>query len=555
MYRLPAQLLKRVQPSTDSFETLNMINCWLRECETTHMRCAQRRVERSGETPTRLLQVQPLNPCSKAYLRQTTQIPKDARYATLSHCWGQHMPIKLEINTLQEFLDGIDVDRLPPTFQQAIMLTKSLGIEYIWIDSLCIIQDDKDDWANECSRMASVYMDSFINIGANAAGDSRGGLFQQRSWKSVNPLSVHLTNIPTSWHRKPVVLWPSYSIGNLLDHAPLGDRGWVVQERLLASRTVHFLKHKVVWECDECQASETDVTGKLEDYYFSKRAYLATPIAPSNGAADLITQFLETWGNIVSLYSTGKLSVATDKLVALSGVARYMYENRQDNRALRYYAGHWSQDFELQLTWYTSPFSTGSRSQTYVAPSWSWASYDGKVSFPSPYGETSLAQLISIETFPQSDPFGAVSASSRGYVRFRGSLCRATVPHLEHRDEEGSPSTLRLLWSGVNIECIVLSFDEPDEVVTLEDSLEEQISFVIFGISHTYYYGESLQGILLQLTGVQRGQYRRVGAFRVDHDSAEDDNIGALTDAFGAMEIPEQYYEQRGNDWYEFMIV
>jgi hypothetical protein len=553
MYRLPVRLLKRVQPSTDSRETLNMIHYWLRQCETTHMRCAQRRGERSRQIPTRLLQVQPLIPSPKAYLRQTAQIPEDARYTTLSHCWGQYMPIKLERRTLQAFLDGIDVGRLPPTFQQAIMLTKSLGIEYIWIDSLCIIQDDDTDWANECTRMTSVYMNSFVNIGANAAGDSRGGLFQQRSWKSVNPLSVNLTYIPTGWYRKPVVLWPNPGIGALLDNAPLGDRGWIVQERLLAPRTVHFLKHKVVWECDECQASETDVTGKLEDTYLYKRTYLAVPIAPSHGAGDRITQFLNTWRDIVDLYSTGKLSVATDKLVALSGVAKYMFEHRQDNRTLRYYAGRWSQDFELQLMWSASPVNTGSRSQTYVAPSWSWASYNGEVSFPNYYSRTSLAQLISIETFPQSDPFGAVSASSRGYVRFRGLLCRATATNPSRLHDERGPSTLRLLSSGINIECVDLSFDEPDGVVILENSVEQQNSFVIFGISE----GGSLQGILQQLTGIQRGQYRRIGVLRVDERWAEDeqDHIGALTDAFGAMDMPEQYYEHRGNDWYEFMIV
>ncbi|KAF7671147.1 hypothetical protein GT037_010708 [Alternaria burnsii] len=464
------------------------------------------------------------------------------------------MPVKLQRSTLPAFLDGIDVDKLPPTFQQAIILTKSLGIEYIWIDSLCIIQDDDIDWANECTRMTSVYMNSFINIGANAAGDSRGGLFQQRSWKSVNPLVVPLTHIPSGWHRKPVVLWPSYPIGNLLDHAPLGDRGWVVQERLLASRTVHFLKHKVVWECDECQASETDVTGKLEDFRFSRKTYLAVPVAPGNGRAGRIREFLGTWTNIVSLYSHAKLSVATDKLVALSGVARYMFEHRQDNRAMQYYAGHWSQDFELQLTWRATPFNPGSRSRTYVAPSWSWASYNGKVSFLMPYEETSLAQLISIETFPQSDPFGAVSASSQGYLRFRGPLCRAAVTHLGHWDEVWGSGTLRLLWSGINIECPDLSFDEPDEVVLLEDSAEQQNSFVVFGISQSHFI---LQGILLQLTGVQRGQYRRIGIFQVDNPFPKDEQspFVSLLNAFGAMDIPEQYYEQRGNDWYEFMIV
>jgi hypothetical protein len=305
----------------------------------------------------------------------------------------------------------------------------------------------------------------------------------------------------------------------------------------------HFLKHKVVWECGERQASETDVTGKLEDCYFSGRTYLAVPEGPDDGAAHRIVKFLDTWYDIVNLYSTCKLSVASDKLVALSGVARYMFEHRQDNRALRYYAGHWSQDFELQLTWCASPFSTSSRSQTYVAPSWSWASYNGEVSFPHTYDKIPLARLISIETFPQSDPFGAVSADFRGYVRFRGLLCRATVTHLEHWDEEGSPSTLRLLWSGVNIECINLSFDEPDDVVILEDSVEQQNSFVVFRILRS---GRFLcQGILLQLTGVQRGQYRRIGVFQVHEDFEEDgaDHFGPPKNAFAAMDMPEQYYE------------
>jgi hypothetical protein len=542
-----------------------------------HMRCAQRRGERSRQTPTRLLQVQPFEPSSKVYLRQTAQIPANARYATLSHCWGQYMPVKLQRSTLQAFLDGIHIDSLPPTFQHAIVLTKLLGIEYIWIDSLCIIQDDDNDWANECSRMTSVYMNSFINIGANAAGDSRGGLFQQRSWKFVNPLSVRLTYIPTNWHRRPVILWPNPQEGNPLDHAPLGDRGWVVQERLLAPRTVHFLKHKVVWECDECQASETDVTGTLEDRIsnLSKRTYLAVPIASSNGAAGRITQFLSTWSDIVNLYSNGKLSVATDKLVALSGVARYMFENRQDNRALRYYAGHWSHDFEIQLTWSASYFSIGFRSGTYVAPSWSWASYNGEVVFPRPGRKTLWAHLIGIEILPESDPFGAVSASSPSYIRIRGPLCRATVTHLSRLGDEQSPSTLRLLWSGVSIECVDLSFDEPDEVGILEDGVEQKNSIVIFGIMQ----GEDsddrpFKGLILQLTGVQRGQYRRIGTFRVDDflprsleewqkqdqlgaiiEEDEQDHFGALKDALSAMDMAAQFYEQRGNDWYEFTIV
>jgi hypothetical protein len=231
------------------------------------------------------------------------------------------MPVRLEQNTLQAFSEGIDIAALPRTFREAIGLTKALGLDYLWIDSLCIIQDSPNDWAYECTRMSAVYMGSFVNIGANVSADSCGGLFCQRSWKSVTPLAVRLTYAPIGWHRKPIVLYPK-GADNILDHTPLGSRAWVAQERLLAPRTVHFLQHKVVWECDECIASESDVTGKLEGKF--KRTYLARPIATHDNLTDSRNQFLDTWAYIVNFYSGGKLTVATDKLIAISGVARYM---------------------------------------------------------------------------------------------------------------------------------------------------------------------------------------------------------------------------------------
>jgi hypothetical protein len=188
---------------------------------------------------------------------------------------------------------------------------------------------------------------------------------------------------------------------------------------------------------------------------------------------------------------------------------------------------------------------------------------------------------MGIEILHESDGFGAVSASSPGYIRMRGPLCRATITHLSRLNNESTPSTL-LLGSGVNIECVELSLDEPDEVAILKDSNEQQNSVVIFGIMQ----GEDaddrpFEGIILQSTGFARGQYRRIGAFRVDDllprsledwqrqdslrsifgsncredEEDEPDHFGALKDAFSAMDMPEQYFEQRGDDWYEFTII
>jgi hypothetical protein len=572
---LLGRLLRRVQPSTGSWETFNDIHYWLRECEKAHTRCAKRRREQPRQMPTRLLEVGAFEPGPKVYLRHSPQIPPDSKYATLSHCWGGYMPVRLEEKALQAFSDGIDITSLPRTFREAIGLTKALGLNYLWIDSLCIIQDSPDDWAHECTRMSSVYMGSFVNIGANAFPDSRGGLFCQRSWKSVTPLAVRLTYTPIGWNRKPIVLYPN-GHGNILDHAPLGSRAWVAQERLLAPRTVHFLQHKVVWECDDCFASESDVTGNLERKPFGNRTYLARPIAAHDNPTNSSNRFLHKWADIVKFYSGGKLSVATDKLIAISGVARYMQAMLWVDGPLQYYAGHWSHDFEIQLTWSASYFSPGSRSRTWIAPSWSWASYNGEVLFPRPHQRTLWARLTHIDIHPISDSFGAVSS---GLIRMRGPLCRAvTTQSTQLIDEEESPKTLRLLGSGIEIECVDLAFDDANEA-EVEYCSEQQNHLVLFGVMQ----GEDtddrpFNGIILRLNEGQRGQYRRIGAFRIDDllprsleeqqkqeqlyaifggdpEKLERDDFGALKDAFSAMDMPESFFEQRGDDWYEFSII
>ena len=559
---LLGRLLKRVQPSTGSRETFNDIHYWLRECENAHARCARRRREQLRQMPTRLLQIGAFDPGPKVYLRHSSQISPDSKYATLSHCWGQHMPVRLEQNNLQAFSEGIGIAALPRTFREAIELTKALGLDYLWIDSLCIIQDSPNDWAYECTRMSSVYMGSFVNIGANVSTDSCGGLFCQRSWKSVTPLAVRLTYAPIGWHGKPIVLYPRGG-GNILDYAPLGSRAWVAQERLLAPRTVHFLQHKVVWECDECFASESDVTGKLEAKPFVKRTYLARPIATYDNPTHHSNQFLETWADIVNFYSEGKLTVATDKLIAISGVARYMQSMLWGDGPLQYYAGHWSNNFELQLMWSASCFSVGNRLRTYIAPSWSWASYNGAVLCQRPYQETLWAKLIHIDVRPVSDSFGAILS---GFIRMRGPLCRAVTTHPTHHVDWGSQKTITLLGSGVNIECRSLTFDEANEAEIIEDHGDQQNHFVMLGVMQSEVPGRRpFQGIMLRLTGSQRGQYRRIGAFRVDDlvprslqeqqtqeklrlmfsddpEQDERDDFGALKDEFNAMDMPEMFF-------------
>ncbi|KAI9695278.1 MAG: hypothetical protein M1820_008740 [Bogoriella megaspora] len=263
--------------------------------------------------------------------------------------------------------------------------------------------------------------------------------------------------------------------------------------------------------------------------------------------------------------------MATDKLIAISGVARYMQATLWGSTPLQYYAGHWSHDFEIQLTWSASLFSAGRRSETYIAPSWSWASYDGEVSFPYPSRVTLWAKLIHISVSPVTDPFGMVSS---GFIRMRGPLCMAVATRsADVVDEDERDNTLLLLGTDTVIDCVDLGFDKSIESGSATDNAEQQSQLVLFGIKQAEDSSDRpFEGISLRLTGHQRGQYRRVGGFRVDEylprsleeeqrrapeyalfpnggaKLLEQDHFGALMDAFHAMDMPEEFFEQRGDN-------
>ncbi|KAF3809524.1 hypothetical protein GCG54_00012808, partial [Colletotrichum gloeosporioides] len=153
-------------------------------------------------------------------------------YVALSHCWGHHQPAKTTKATLD----------LPKTFQDAITVTRALGIDFIWVDSLCIIQDDPDDWAKEASQMASIYRNAYITIAAtSAAGGEEGFLYDRRRriYKSTVELSGKIRHFftrcfidhsPFSRHDKTISSRP----------LPLITRGWCLQEQILSPHLVHF---------------------------------------------------------------------------------------------------------------------------------------------------------------------------------------------------------------------------------------------------------------------------------------------------------------------------
>ncbi|KAL1647068.1 hypothetical protein SLS58_002838 [Diplodia intermedia] len=184
-------------------------------------------------------------------------LPSDTRYATLSHCWGGKLPLKLTKSTLARYTNGIPADDLTPKFRQVVQVTRKLGLDYLWIDSLCILQDSDDDWAHESSRMGRVYEGATINIVAASASDSNGPLFsntvqRDTAQQGFRDYFITMPNVLDN----PFLCCDEGIWQNDVSTSPVARRAWVLQELLLAPRILYFCKNQMFWECSELQACE-----------------------------------------------------------------------------------------------------------------------------------------------------------------------------------------------------------------------------------------------------------------------------------------------------------
>ena len=370
-------------PSEISVEgRTRIIRAWLDECCSSHDACGHDKVDEAF-LPTRMLDLQARSePGWPIVLVESINLKRQIyRYATLSHCWGTAEVIRTTKSSLVRRKLCIQWSELPRTFQDAITIVKALNVRFLWIDSLCIIQDDESDWKRESARMASIYSNSYINIAATGASDSRGGCFSARSIKHVSHC-LRTTSFPIFSNNGSVVfVRPSFdsihhrysahitSKSNPLDTetAPLLSRAWVFQERQLAPRTLHFHPSEMIMECRSSLCCEC--TGLDNVVSRSRRGSLDLK---SLGNSEV----LDHWLDVVEQFSRLRLTFESDRLPALLGVATVF----QQRLNCGYLAGLWEMDISRGLLW-DSTRHQAMHSQRNTrwqhspfAPTWSWAS-------------------------------------------------------------------------------------------------------------------------------------------------------------------------------------
>ena len=366
-----------VPGNTASTDSVMQVQRWLRRCSLTHKNCGN--VDGNVPLPTRLIDV-------KSGLRLVNTKGMHGRYICLSHCWGTPATMtgtqtyKLTQGILERCTKSIDLNQLPRTFTDAIVFTRKLGLRYLWIDSLCIIQDDQDDWRHEASLMANIYENAYLTLGATVSSSDAGGLFRS-NLPIHDPIELH----GRTRKGENFTAFVRQQLPHQLTLEPLFQRAWILQERYLSPRFLHFAANELVWECKdgmdcECNANkllesmESDPIGycnAFKSYYIE--AFTAPPYR-----VEVI------WRDIVSNYSKLALSKGEDTLPALSGLAKRFSSLRSGDR---YLAGLWYNSFAEDLVWWFLPSMLlkeknrlRPRPIQWRAPTWSWASIDSAVS-------------------------------------------------------------------------------------------------------------------------------------------------------------------------------
>lgn len=468
------------------------------------------------------------------------------QYVSLSHRWGNANVPKLTTHQLTSIVErGVPVHTLPKTFQDAFAVTKRLGYRYIWIDSLCIVQDSVEDWQKEASMMGEVYANAQCNISATGAKDSDEGLFIDRNAKLVRPCKVRLKDsspwLGGEYYILDPLIWPSG-----VSEAPLNARGWVFEERVMAKRILHFGKDQLFFECHELDACETFPSGlptspsyrwrplgAASNGHFKRQdpATDGASIRESNSMGRLSSdQSLNTyslWSDLVETYSGLSLTKEEDKLIAFSAIAKKMRHLLKDE----YLAGLWRRHLPYQLLWTKrKDVRSGTESLSYRAPSWSWASLKDKVTlYPitSKENEKIVIEILEAETFPVAeDDTGQLVG---GYLRLEGFL-RAAEWAFYKPQSDSEPWTMKDLAARLSFE----GWDKPRDITVWEDEWD-RINLVEFGKDAVFclpihlWWNEDgdicTEGLVLAKIEFQDDLFRRVGKFKIELSQAESHEI------------------------------
>lgn len=420
-------------------------------------------------------------------------------YITLSYIWGGPQPLTTTQNIATYVTYGLEILDFPKTIREAIVATSGLGIRYLWIDALCILQDSNEDRLRQIRMMAKIYRNSFLAlIAACGSSVNEGFLYQERPQKVPDariPYRCPDGRIGSVWIAAVLETINDASRSYYDELEPVNYRGWCLQERLLSPRCMIYASHTLQYYCQTETANigqalcEPSTSLRLPNIVFgTSSAKQLLPMTPSDQK-----KARQAWLSVIFDYTNRNTTLPGDKLVALAGIVEKFH--RVFNT--KYIAGLW------QRTRSTA-YEIKPRPIKYRAPSWSWASIDGLVEYRY-VEETEAKASYNIECeilncqvmLAREDmPFGEVLAAT---LTLKSNIKEAK---LESQSQSGH---------------VLVQLDSEVELVKIGwanmDAAEEKNE--VFWISPLMWdkEGASVEGLILATAASNEYCFRRVGQF------------------------------------------
>jgi hypothetical protein len=349
---------------------------WIEGCRRNHQECTP---IQSGFRPKRLVQIIDESHWKLVFARC---LPRKYNfdYVALSHCWGGSTQLlKLVKDNEYQLQSQMPVATLPTTFKEAISACLGLKYQYLWIDSLCIIQDSPEDWQEQAAEMNLVYGNAVLSLCMAGSSTPSEASFQSRNIDLILPLTLPATGRDGEEEALHMICRRLFEID--FSESPLIKRGWVFQEWYLAKRSLIFGHMQLWWQCCEEFACET-IPGGMSDtnvYQWHITEFREKKVRNLRRLEDSFF-FDKHWWNLIEQYASTKLTEETkDRVVAFSGIARALGESR--SIVDQYVAGMWRYQLPQSLLWFRYNSMESCRSlKGYKAPSWSWMSVDGPAS-------------------------------------------------------------------------------------------------------------------------------------------------------------------------------
>lgn len=531
-------------------ERVSFVRSELNDCLSHHESCghmSSSSPEDPPQLPTRVIDVLDGSTNGDLKVRLIRSNGMKAHYVTLSYCWGGG---KTERSTIQELLQGIAPSRLAKTYEDAIYITRAMGIRYLWIDALCIMQNDPAEVEAEMAAMANIYQQAQVTISASASTDFHGGCIH--GFDPPLPVIFSADKSSALAEQKAYVRCrPRYDEHVL--RAPLTTRGWTLQEDLIPLRTLYCANDQMYWQCwlktvtedgviDRTKFTDGRVVDRNENLYDDYGApwhnqHYATSLKGSTSRfhGNIRWTDFELWLQVINDFTARSLTYPEDRLRAVAGFLGPRDADDTDNLA-----GLWRDDLAFNLWWRAHPSSRDLNRPAVGLPSWSWISFNGRIEYEdnrltkgsrerirpcfdfvdatmkwSGQALTSTLEQATLELDARLQPVSVetrepghavhITRDSENDVRFRATVSSCTgksVEFFDRRNGGDDAAEMDRVWdmdNGLIYAMHLSSYCPPQKKASENRSTAPQCDTIL----------------LVEPTGRNNNEYRRIGLGRV----------------------------------------